>query len=271
MPITGGRSCSRPTIPNRMGAGLPALRQASRSWRCSPSARSLAPPARTRMAGAVIMAGPVAISMAGTNTISMAGTNTISTAGTNAGTAARPHPPPVVYGPRYGGYDGYDRAYHPAAGCLWPRHRDQPARCDHRYSLISTARMANSSGHSGSWQLAAVRRWFAPPPLSIRQCLGAIPPGMGAAALTVCICSHNRPEDVRLCLDGLRAQTVPSERFDVLVIDSASGPEAVAALRQCVAGFAPARLLRLEQPGLKSCAQPRRSRGARALHRLSGR
>ncbi len=73
---------------------------------------------------------------------------------------------------------------------------------------------------------------------------------MGAAAVTVCICSHNRPEDVRLCLDGLRVQTVPADRFEVLVIDSASTPEAAAALRQLVAGYARARLLRLEQPGL---------------------
>ena len=73
---------------------------------------------------------------------------------------------------------------------------------------------------------------------------------MGAAAVTVCICSHNRPEDVRGCLDALRAQTVPPERFEVLVIDSASAPAAAAALRQRVAGYARARLLRLEQPGL---------------------
>ena len=73
---------------------------------------------------------------------------------------------------------------------------------------------------------------------------------MHAAAVTVCICSHNRPDDVRGCLDGLRAQTVPADRFEVLVIDSASGPAAAAALRQLVAGYARARLLRLEQPGL---------------------
>ena len=73
---------------------------------------------------------------------------------------------------------------------------------------------------------------------------------MHAAAVTVCICSHNRPEDVRGCLDALRAQTVPPERFEVLVIDSASAPAAAAALRQRVAGYARARLLRLEQPGL---------------------
>ena len=73
---------------------------------------------------------------------------------------------------------------------------------------------------------------------------------MGAAAVTVCICSHNRPGDVRLCLEGLGAQTVPQERFEVVVIDSASAPDAAAALRQGVAGFARARLLRLEQPGL---------------------
>ncbi len=73
---------------------------------------------------------------------------------------------------------------------------------------------------------------------------------MGAVVVTVCICSHNRPRDVGLCLDGLGAQTVPTDRFEVLVIDSASAPEAAAALRQLVAGYARARLLRLEQPGL---------------------
>jgi glycosyltransferase involved in cell wall biosynthesis len=73
---------------------------------------------------------------------------------------------------------------------------------------------------------------------------------MGAAAVTVCICSHNRPQELRGCLDALRGQTVPPERFEVLVIDSASAADAAGALRQLVAGFARARLLRLEQPGL---------------------
>jgi glycosyltransferase involved in cell wall biosynthesis len=67
--------------------------------------------------------------------------------------------------------------------------------------------------------------------------------------LTVCICTHDRPRYVRDCLDGLRRQTVPRDRFTVLLVDSASSPVAAAEL----AGLAieqDVRLIRLDQLGV---------------------
>jgi glucosyl-dolichyl phosphate glucuronosyltransferase len=68
--------------------------------------------------------------------------------------------------------------------------------------------------------------------------------------LTVCICTHDRPDDVARCLRGLHAQTVPAAVLDRLVVDSASAPAQAAALRQVVGGFPGVRLLRLDRPGL---------------------
>ncbi len=73
---------------------------------------------------------------------------------------------------------------------------------------------------------------------------------MPGPELSVCICTHNRPEDVRLCLDSLRMQTLPAERWEILVIDSASAPAQAAALARLVTGYGAARLIRLEVPGL---------------------
>ncbi|MBW4091787.1 MAG: glycosyltransferase [Proteobacteria bacterium] len=73
---------------------------------------------------------------------------------------------------------------------------------------------------------------------------------MPGPELSVCICTHNRPEDVRLCLDGLRAQTLPAERWEILVVDSASAPAQAAALARMVADHGAARLIRLDIPGL---------------------
>jgi glycosyltransferase involved in cell wall biosynthesis len=67
--------------------------------------------------------------------------------------------------------------------------------------------------------------------------------------LTVCICTRDRPFYVRDCLNGLRRQTVPRDRFAILLVDSASAPPAAADL----AGLATqhnARLVRLKQPGI---------------------
>jgi glycosyltransferase involved in cell wall biosynthesis len=73
---------------------------------------------------------------------------------------------------------------------------------------------------------------------------------MPGPELSVCICTHNRPEDVRLCLDGLRAQTLPAERWEILVVDSACAPAQAAALARMVADHGAARLIRLDTPGL---------------------
>jgi glycosyltransferase involved in cell wall biosynthesis len=69
--------------------------------------------------------------------------------------------------------------------------------------------------------------------------------------LTVCICTHNRPDYVRDCLDGLRRQTAPRDLFTVQVVDSASPPAAAAKLKALTTGN-DARLIRLEEPGVST-------------------
>jgi len=65
--------------------------------------------------------------------------------------------------------------------------------------------------------------------------------------LTVCICTHNRPSYVRDCLEGLARQTVPRDRYNVVIVDSASRhPDELALLAEAHH----ARLIRLEVPGI---------------------
>ena len=70
--------------------------------------------------------------------------------------------------------------------------------------------------------------------------------------ITVCICTRDRPGYVRDCLGGLARQTVGSDCFDILVVDSASTGDAAAELARMVGEFDNARLLRLEQAGLST-------------------
>jgi glycosyltransferase involved in cell wall biosynthesis len=66
--------------------------------------------------------------------------------------------------------------------------------------------------------------------------------------LTVCLCTHNRPRYVADCLDGLACQTVPRERFETLIVDSGSTPDANAELRKLT--DANTVLIRLDRPGV---------------------
>jgi glucosyl-dolichyl phosphate glucuronosyltransferase len=69
--------------------------------------------------------------------------------------------------------------------------------------------------------------------------------------ITVCICTHDRPHYLRDCLDGLRRQTVPGDRFAILIVDSASTgtvPDTLVVLARAYG----ARLIRLEQPGISA-------------------
>ena len=67
--------------------------------------------------------------------------------------------------------------------------------------------------------------------------------------LTVCICTHDRPRYVRDCLDGLRRQTAPRDRFSILLVDSGSSPAAAAELDDLATGNG-ARRIRLDHPGV---------------------
>lgn len=78
--------------------------------------------------------------------------------------------------------------------------------------------------------------------------------------ITVCICTHDRLNYVRDCLDGLRRQTVGLDRFEILVVDSASSCEVSGELARLVADVPNARLLRIDRPGVSFA----RNAGARA-------
>lgn len=77
--------------------------------------------------------------------------------------------------------------------------------------------------------------------------------------VTVCICTHDRLGYLCDCLAGLARQTVEGERFEVLVVDSASTGDIAVRIAQLAAN-SHARLLRVEQAGV-SCA---RNAGAQA-------
>src|SRR5277367_3450686 len=75
-------------------------------------------------------------------------------------------------------------------------------------------------------------------------------PGLAEPRLTVCLCTHNRPEYVRDCLAGMRKQTVSQARFTLLVVDSGSPTPAREQLAGIVAAHPDARLIRLDQAGV---------------------
>jgi GT2 family glycosyltransferase len=70
--------------------------------------------------------------------------------------------------------------------------------------------------------------------------------------LTVCVCTHNRPRYVRDCLDGLRRQTVPPDRFAVSIVDSFSPEPARSALVRLAAAYPGATLIRVDAPGVSA-------------------
>ena len=67
--------------------------------------------------------------------------------------------------------------------------------------------------------------------------------------ITVCICTRDRPAYLQDCLRGLQCQTV-GDRFDILVVDSASHPSNAARLVCLIADLPHARLQFVEQPGI---------------------
>lgn len=81
--------------------------------------------------------------------------------------------------------------------------------------------------------------------------------------VTVCICTHDRPAYVRACLDGLERQTLSRDRFEILLIDSASNPQAAGRLVELALAH-DARLVRLDQPGISL------ARNAGATHARAG-
>ena len=68
--------------------------------------------------------------------------------------------------------------------------------------------------------------------------------------LTVAICTHNRPVDVADCLEALYSQDLSN--VQVIVVDSASRPDARHALVQAIAERANLELIRLDTSGLSA-------------------
>ncbi len=67
--------------------------------------------------------------------------------------------------------------------------------------------------------------------------------------LAVVICTHDRTADTLECLTALVPQLADTATA-LVVVDSASSPDEAAALRQAMAGFPAARLIRVDEPGL---------------------
>ncbi len=84
-----------------------------------------------------------------------------------------------------------------------------------------------------------------------------------APRLTVCVCTHNRATSLSACLEGLRRQTVAAAEFEVLVVDSASAPEAAQQAVRLAETASNAAYLRIERPGI-SLARNLGARCARA-------
>jgi glucosyl-dolichyl phosphate glucuronosyltransferase len=80
--------------------------------------------------------------------------------------------------------------------------------------------------------------------------------------ITVCICTRDRPAYLQDCLRGLQCQTM-GDRFDILVVDSASRSSNAAHLAHLIADIPRARLQRVEQPGISLA----RNIGAQAARR----
>ena len=79
-------------------------------------------------------------------------------------------------------------------------------------------------------------------------------------AVTVCICTHERTHYLRSCLDSLRRQTVGVDGFSIVVVDSASSPEASTEIARLVATVPNATMVRVDTLGISLA----RNAGARA-------
>jgi glycosyltransferase involved in cell wall biosynthesis len=70
-----------------------------------------------------------------------------------------------------------------------------------------------------------------------------------ALALSIVVCTHNRPETLEQLLGILRPQ-IAGQPIEIIVVDSASRPAAAHRVRQLVEGQDNVRLIRLDTPGL---------------------
>jgi len=78
--------------------------------------------------------------------------------------------------------------------------------------------------------------------------------------ITVCLCTRDRPDYVRTCLDGLARQSAGVAAFEIVVVDSCSSSAVGEELAGMIADLPNARLIRADRPGLSVA----RNVGARA-------
>ncbi len=92
--------------------------------------------------------------------------------------------------------------------------------------------------------------------------LGLHPPVRSKPRITVAICTFNRADRLRLALDALTTQTLPSSEFEILVIDNASTDDTSAVYAEYQSHLPHVRYLYEPVPGLS------RARNA-ALEKIS--
>lgn len=81
-------------------------------------------------------------------------------------------------------------------------------------------------------------------------------PGMKGVTFSVIVMTFNRPEPLRRCLESLASQTLPSDQFEVVLVDASNVP-----VVDVVAEFSgPLRLVHLPGPNLGVAGN--RNRGA---------
>lgn len=79
-------------------------------------------------------------------------------------------------------------------------------------------------------------------------------------ALTILVCTHNRADLLRGALESLELQSLPRDRFEVLVVDNASTDGTPGVVAECAArGRVDLRSVREEELGLDAA----RNRGIR--------
>ena len=68
--------------------------------------------------------------------------------------------------------------------------------------------------------------------------------------VTVCVCTRDRPEFIRTCLEGLDRQSVGALAFEILLVDSCSNNKNARLLKEMVESRAGVELVRVARPGL---------------------
>lgn len=83
--------------------------------------------------------------------------------------------------------------------------------------------------------------------------------------ISVIVCTYNRPELLKSCVDSLLAQCFDKEKYEIIIVDNGTSEETGALISSLYAGEAVIRYLREKRPGL-SIARNSGWRAARGDH-----